>query len=340
MKRPIALITAFATTALLLMTASGSSATVQYEMSFGSMAPKGTPWMDMLEATRDRIEKDSGGRIDVIIRPPGFMGELEMVEEVRKGERLQAAGVTTAALAEGGNLPQMQLVELPYLFNNNSEADYILDKVLYSEMGNLLNRRGYVLANWSENGWRSFATKTKAIRKPSDLNGLKMRSQESDVHMAMYKTFGATAIQKPMTEVLTALNSNVIEGLDNTALFIQAGGLAEPVGHFTLTRHIYQPAAVIYSKKFYDGLPDDLQKVIMNVQDIALKGRRDIRRMEAEMMDNFDFFGVEVIELSSAEREAFAIKARGMHDSFAAGIDGGPAILAKIRDGLKQKRAK
>ena len=340
MKRPIALFTAIATTAVLLATASGSGATVQYEMSFGSMAPKGTPWMDMLESTRDRIEKDSEGRIDVIIRPPGFMGELEMVEEVRKGERLQAAGVTTAALAEGGNLPQMQLVELPYLFNNNSEADYVLDKVLYSEMGSLLNRRGYVLANWSENGWRSFATKNKAIRTPDDLKGLKMRAQESDVHMAMYKTYGATAIQKPMTEVLTALNSNVIEGLDNTALFIQAGGLAEPVSHFTLTRHIYQPAAVIYSKKFYDGLPADLQKILLNVQDIALKGRRDIRRMEAEMMDNFDFFGVEVIELSSSEREAFATKARGMHDSFAAGIDGGPAILAKIRAGLKEKRAK
>lgn len=340
MKRSIALFISIASCATILMLAQGSGATVQYEMSFGSMAPKGTPWMDMLEASRDRIEADSGGRIDVIIRPPGFMGELEMVEEVRKGERLQAAGVTTAALAEGGNLPQMQLVELPYLFNNNAEADYVLDKVLFKEMGSLLNRRGYVLANWSENGWRSFATKTKPIRTPEDLQGLKMRAQESDVHMAMYKTYGATAIQKPMTEVLTALNSNVIEGLDNTALFIQAGGLAEPVNHFTLTRHIYQPAAVIYSKKFFDGLPDDLKKVVLNVQDIGLKGRKSIRAMEAEMMDNFDFFGVEVIELTQQEREAFAIKARGMHDSFAAGIDGGPALLAKIRAGLAEKRSK
>jgi len=340
MKRQFALFTATITATALLVAATGSNATAPFEMSFGSLAPKGTPWMDMLEASRDRIEADSKGRIDVIIRPPGFMGELEMVEEVRKGERLQAAGVTTAALAEGGNLPQMQLVELPYLFNNNAEADYVLDKVLYKEMGQLMNRRGYVLANWSENGWRSFATKNKPVRKPADLVGMKMRSQESDVHMAMYQTYGATAIQKPMTEVLTALNSNVIDGLDNTALFIQAGGLAEPIKHFSLTRHIYQPAAVIYSKKFYDSLPADLQKIIMNMEDIAAKGRRSIRSMEAEMMDNFEFFGVEVIELSAAERKAFATKARGMHDSFASGIDGGPALLGKIRAGLKEKRGK
>jgi TRAP-type C4-dicarboxylate transport system substrate-binding protein len=340
MKRNVALLTAIAAFSALLVTTTGSSATAQYEMSFGSLAPKGTPWMDMLEESRDRIEEGSKGQINVIIRPPGFMGELEMVEEVRKGERLQAAGVTTAALAEGGNIPQMQLVELPYLFNNNAEADYILDKVLFKEMGQLLNRRGYVLANWSENGWRSFATKTKPIRTPDDLKGMKMRAQESDVHMAMYKAYGATAIQKPMTEVLTALNSNVIDGLDNTALFIQAGGLAEPVQHFTLTRHIYQPAAVIYSKKFYDSLTPELQKTVMNVQDIALKGRRSIRSQEAEFMDNFDFFGVQVSELSKAEREVFATKARGMHDSFASGIDGGPALLAKIRAGLKEKRGK
>jgi len=296
--------------------------------------------MDMLEESRDRIEEASGGRINVIIRPPGFMGELEMVEEVRKGERLQAAGVTTAALAEGGNIPQMQLVELPYLFNNNAEADYVLDNVLYTEMGNLLKRRGYVLANWSENGWRSFATKDKAIRTPEDLKGMKMRSQESDVHTVMYRTYGATAIQKPMTEVLTALNSNVIDGLDNTALFIQAGGLAEPLQYFTLTRHIYQPAAVIYSKKFYDSLPEDLQAIVMNVQDIGVKGRRSIRAMEAEMMDNFDFFGVEVIELDKAQREAFAKKARTMHNTFASGIDGGPDMLKKIRAGIDKKRAK
>lgn len=338
MKRKFALITAVALATVMLISPKGSEANQPFKMAFGSLAPKGTPWMDMLERSKERIEKDSGGRIDVSILPAGLMGELEMVQEVRKGDRLQAAGVTTAALAEGGNLPQMQLVELPYLFNNNAEADYVLDNLLFKEMGTLMNRRGFVLANWSENGWRSFATKGKAVKQPSDLKGLKMRSQESDVHMEMYKTYGAEAVEKPMTEVLTALNSNAIDGLDNTALFIQAGGLAEPLQHFTLTRHIYQPAAVIYSKKFYDSLPDDLKKVVMNVQDIALKGRKEIRAMEGEMMDNFEFFGVQVHELNAAEREAFAAKARGMHDSFASGIDGGPEILGKIRKELAKKR--
>ena len=171
MKRHVGLITAFISGAFLV-TASVSGANSQYEMSFGSMAPKGTPWMDMLEESRDRIEKDSGGRIDVIIRPPGFMGELEMVEEVRKGERLQAAESRPLRLQRVETYRRCSSLNC-YLFNNNSEADYILDKVLYSEMGALMQRRGYVLANWSENGWRSFATKSKAIRTPDDLKGVR-----------------------------------------------------------------------------------------------------------------------------------------------------------------------
>ena len=96
-----------------------ASAQAQYELNIGSLAPKGTPWMDQLEQIEAQVEAESGGRINVILRPPGVMGEVEMVRETRKGERLQGCGVTTAAIAEGGNIPQLSIVELPFLFDTN-----------------------------------------------------------------------------------------------------------------------------------------------------------------------------------------------------------------------------
>lgn len=336
MKRMIALALAAVTTVAVGLTTT-VQANAPYELAVGSLAPDGSPWRNLLEEMEDRIEAKSGGKINVVLRPAGFMGEVEMVQETRKGERLQACGTTTAAIAQGGNIPVLQLVELPFLFRNNAEADYTLD-ALFPEMSSIMSRRGFKLAIWSENGWRSFGTRTKAVRSPADLKGMKMRSQESDVHMAMYKAYGATAVQKPMTEVLTALNSNVIDGLDNTALFMQAGGLGGPLKYFTVSRHIYQPAAIIYSKRWYDGLPDDLKPVVMDVKDLAAKGRKMIRSEEGAMMDNWDFFGVEVIELSAQERDAFAKPAKAMHNSFAATIDGGPALLSKIKGKIAEKR--
>lgn len=340
MKRTLALAIAAVTAVSVTLTSSVVQAQSPIDLAVGSLAPDGSPWRKLLEEVEDKIEAASsaiGKPINVVLRPAGFMGEVEMVQETRNGERLQACGVTTGALAQGGNMPQLQLVELPFLFKNNAEADHVLDS-LFPDMSAIMERRGFKLAIWSENGWRSFGTKTRKITSPADLKGLKMRAQESDVHMAMYQAYGAAAVQKPMTEVQSALNSNVVDGLDNTALFMQAAGLGEPLKYFTVTRHIYQPAAIVYSKKFYDRLDPQLQKIVMDVQEFGPKGRRMIRSEEGAMMDNWEYFGVEVVELNAAQREAFAKPARAMHDSFAAGIDGGPALLTKIRSKIAEKR--
>lgn len=176
-----------------------------FELNVGSLAPKGTPWMEVLEKMEAQVEAASDHRINVILRPPGVMGEVEMVQETKKGERLQGCAVTTAALAEGGGVPLLSIVELPFLFRDSKEADHVLDNVLWKPASEVLSKQGLVLGVWSENGWRSMATKGRAVKTPDDLKTLKIRSQESAVHMAMYKAFGATATQQPMIEVLFSL---------------------------------------------------------------------------------------------------------------------------------------
>jgi len=335
--RTLALVGAAAAGLIVTLTSPPVAAQGQIELNIGSLAPKGTPWMDLLEQAEKMIEADSGGRINVILRPPGVMGEVEMVRETRKGERLQGSAVTTAALAEGGNMPLLSIIELPFLFDTNAEADHVLDTVVWDDYSDLLRRRGFVLGLWSENGWRSFGTKGEPIKVPADLKKFKMRSQESDVHMEMYKAFECQAIQKPMTEVLTSLQSNVIDGLDNTALYIQAGGLAEPLDYFTKSRHIYQPAAVVFSRKWFEGLPDDLKAVVAKPKSLTQSGREAIREEDAAMIESFSLFNVDVIELSDAEREAFAKVGRTIHQSYAASVEG-TELLNKIEAGLKEKR--
>lgn len=328
--RHITLGASLATAALFSSVASAQT----FELNVGSMAPAGSPWHELLLKMEAQIEKESGGRINMIIRPPGLMGEVEMVREARKGERLQAAAVTTAAIAEGGNAPLLQLVELPFLFKDNAEADRVMDGVLFDPYADLLRRRGFELIMWSENGWRSFATKGKPIKTPADVKNFKMRAQESEVHMAMYRALGTQAVQKPMTEVLTSLQSNVIDGLDNTALYIQAGGLGEPLDYFTMTRHIYQPAAIVISKRWFDTLPDDLKKIVQGQRALTDVGRKLIRDEDAAMVEVFEVYNVEVINLNDAERKAFADATRPVHAQIAGTIEGGPELLKKINSAI------
>lgn len=337
MKRIIAFGAALSAAALALF-AQPSEADETYELNVGSLAPTHSVWWETLKTMERNIESQSGGRIDVIIRPPGQMGEVEMVRETRRGERLQGCGVTTAAIAEGGNVAALQVVELPYLFDSYEEADHVLDNVLWGPVNELLGRRGFRLGAWSENGLRSFATKGRPIRSPEDLRGFKMRAQESAVHMAMYETYGAQAVQKSMTETLTSLQSGVVDGLDLPPLFLNLGGLSGSLEYYTITEHIYQPAAIIWSKRFYDSLPPDLQQVLDSQRAVATEARAQIRS-ENVLFQEMLAEQMEVIELTPEQREAFKTVGRSMHSDFAASVDGGTQLLTAVQGELTRLRS-
>jgi TRAP-type C4-dicarboxylate transport system substrate-binding protein len=329
MRRTLALLASAVTLVALALAPRQTQAEGPIELNIGSLAPNPSPWRTVLDRVETHVEGRTAGRINVILRPAGVMGEVEMVRETRAGERLQGVGATTAAIAQGGSIPVLQLVELPYLFDSATQADAVLDG-MFAEFGDILHRRGFVLGAWSENGFRSYGTKGKPVRSPADLVGLKMRSQESAVHMATYAAFGANAVQQAMTEVRTSLQSGVIDGLDNSPVYILSAGLADPLDYFTLTEHTYQPAAIIFSRRWIETLPEADRAAVLEVKKFAAEGRKLIRDETAEMLALFPSMGVQVVKLTPAELQVFKTKARAMHASFAASQEGGTDLLRKI----------
>jgi TRAP-type C4-dicarboxylate transport system substrate-binding protein len=330
MRRRLALLAATVTAVTLTVAPSLTQAQAPVELNLGSLAPIPSPWHTVLEKIEAHIEAGTDHRVNVVIRPPGMMGEVELVRETRKGTRLQGTSATTAALAQGGNIPLLQLIELPYLLTSFEQADAVLDK-MFEPLSEVLHRRGFVLGTWSENGFRSYGTKGKPIRRPQDLHGLKMRSQESEVHMATYKTFNANAVQQSITEVRTSLQSGVVDGLDNSPVYIRATGLAKPLDYLSLTRHTYQPAAIVFSRRWMEQLSEADQQLIRDVRRFAPLARTLIRAEGDLALGQLREAGLEIVELTEEERTVFQDTARAMHDAFAARHEGGPALLDKIR---------
>jgi TRAP-type C4-dicarboxylate transport system substrate-binding protein len=291
----------------------------EFVMNFATVAPDNTPWSKQLRGVEKRIEEESGGRIQVKLFLGGSLGsEIECIQDVARGERIQGGGFSTGAMGEAMDIPILTLIELPYLFSTNTQADAVLDQVLYEPTKAALSEKGFVLGGWAENGWRNFATTGPASNK-TDLAKFKMRAQENPVHMDMYKMLGVQAVAKPVSEVLPSLNTGIVDGFDNTALFSLAAGWIEPVTHYTLSRHIYQPAAVVYSKKFVDSLPPDLQKVVIGDPFAeSVRGRTAVRALEGELLDTIRSMGKQVVELTDAQREAFKTETRAVHKSFLA----------------------
>ncbi|MFT5684932.1 MAG: TRAP-type C4-dicarboxylate transport system substrate-binding protein [Myxococcota bacterium] len=324
-------------TALALVPTRTTQAEAEFVASFGTAAPDGTPWSDLLVKLKTEVATKTNGRVGLKLFTGSVLGgEVEMIRDVRRNSRLQGGGFSTGALAEGANIPLLQITELPYLFANTNQVDCVLDNVLMDPMRAQLEAKGFHLSFWSENGWRNFGTKSVAARSPDQLAGVKMRSQESDVHTMMYSALGANAVTLPISEVLTGLQTGIVDGFDNSPLFTQAAGLHEPIDYYILSRHIYQPAAIVWSKTFWDALPPDIQAGITEVSaPLAAEGRISVRAMNESLLSNFPALGVEVIDLTDAERQAFAAKTKSVHLQYAQTVSGGPELLKTVNTALK-----
>ncbi len=280
----------------LSLASSPAQAKAEFTLKFVTVAPADTPWANQLTTISKRIEKESKGRIDVKLFKGGTLGgEVETIRALRRG-RIQGWGGSTASVAEGARLPQLMLMELPFLFRNFKEADYILDKVVHDDYVKILAKKNFVMAQWHENGWRNFGSK-KPLNTLADLQKSKMRSQESPVHLAMYKALGVQAESIPVPEVLGALKTGMVDGFDNTLLFASAAGWHEGIKHYIISRHIYQPAVILYSKKFIKKLPPDLRKIVLGDEAAETKkGRDGVRKMREALVAIFKAAKIKVTE--------------------------------------------
>jgi TRAP-type C4-dicarboxylate transport system substrate-binding protein len=277
----------------------------QFRMRIATVAPEGTPWEKQLRQLRRHIQSETDGRIRVQMFMGGSLGgEKALVRRVSQGT-LECFGGSTAAL--GTIVNELNVIEAPYLFRSTAAADRALDGPAKDIVMEAVAARGFQFGLWAENGFRSWFTKERPIRTPADLNGLRMRSQESTVHLATYRAYGASPVPIDVTNVLTSLQTGVVDGFDNSPLFAFATSWYQAAGHMIVSRHSYQPGIVVYSKRWFDGLPADLQAVLTSVpQSIVTDGRSQVRSMDPILLRNLGRAGVDVYEPSADELAAFA----------------------------------
>jgi tripartite ATP-independent transporter DctP family solute receptor len=310
-----------------------------YTMKIATVAPEGTPWSDGLAQFKKMAEANSGGKLKVKVFFGGILGdENDTVQQTQRGQ-IQGVGASTGAIAS--LVPELNVLEMPFLFKTAAEADYVLDGPALPVLEKAFRDRGLQLGFWSENGYRSFGTTFGFIKSPADLKGHKMRSQENPVHMAMWTSFGASPVAIPTTEVLTSLQTGVIDGYDQTPLYASAAQWVSNTKYYTLTNHIYQPAAIVLNKGWYDALPADLQKVILSTRaDLMVRMRKEIRALHPILVANFASMKVQTYTPTATELATFEGPAKTARDAYIAKASSGEKALYKlVTDSLSKYRS-
>ena len=308
----------------------------EFIMEIGTTAPSGSPWAAQLKRFKKDVEARTQHRLKVKLRL-GRGNERSMTRRVQMGS-LQAVAGSIGGMSS--IVREVNVIESPYLFEDYDAIDRALDNAeVTKQFSKLLAKRGLVFGIWGENGYRSYFSKQK-IRKPADLKGIRFRSQESLVHIETYEAFGASPVPIDVGNTLMSVQTGVVDGFDNTPLFATAGswyqGLKEGERHLFLSRHIYQPAALVYSKKWVDTLPKDIQVAITTVdQELVDWGRSQVRIMIPVLLKNLARYGYEVYEPTPKELAPFKEVQKNTPDKVAKEIGpSGVALLAALRKAL------
>jgi TRAP-type C4-dicarboxylate transport system substrate-binding protein len=314
-----AIICAVALVAVSLLFAPPAPASAQeYVLELGTVVPTGSPWAMQLKRLKEYIEKETGGRVKVKLRLGGS-NERSLARRTQMGSKQGFAG-SVGGLSS--IVREVNVLEAPYVFDTVEEADKALDDPeVLKQVREILEKQKLVFALWGENGFRSYFSR-RPIRSPEDMKGSRYRSQEAIAHVEAYKALGASPVTIDVANTMTSLQTGVVDGFDNTPLFAIATtwyqGLGDGERNLLLSRHSYQPGIVVYSKKWFDTLPQDIQKVLLSVPyDLTTWGRDQVRKMEPVLQKNLVRYGYEIHDPSPAEIQKFKDKEKGVPEAVA-----------------------
>ena len=230
----------------------------------------------MADVFAKEIKARSGGRIDVQVFGAGALGgERDLVEGVKNG--FIQAGLASGVMANF--YPNAMVTDIPYLFPSNEVADKVLD----GPFGQKLSADFQVATGmhnlcFGEVGFRHFSTGKTAVHSPKDLNGLKIRVQETPVYVTEMKALGAQPTPIAFPETYTALQTGVVDGEENPLPTMIFAKFYEVQKHVTLDGHNYGVDWFVLSDKFYKSLPADLQKVVTDSARMACRLERQTNR--------------------------------------------------------------
>lgn len=177
---------------------------------FATVAPEGSTWMKVMREYVKAVQDATNDEIEFKIYPGQVAGdEKDVLRKIRIGQ-LDSGGFTGVGLGE--ILPEVRIMDSPFLFKSYDEVDYVA-KSFFDYFAKKFDEKGFILLGWAEVGFVYVFT-NQPIHSLQDMNGVKMWMWEGDpIAQATFKAFNINPIPLSITDVLTSLQTNLINGV-------------------------------------------------------------------------------------------------------------------------------
>ena len=281
------------------------------------------------------LEKVSDGKLKMRTFGSATLGSDEQMQGALAGGAQEMMVGSTAPLA--GMVKEFGVFDLPFLFNSEKEADAVLDGKVGQDLLKKLEAKGLVGLVYWENGFRNMTNSKHPIVRAEDMQGIKLRVMQNQIALGVFNTLGANAVPMPFSELFTALETRTVDGQENPITTIQSSKFYEVQPFLTITRHVYTPWVVLASKKWWDTLSPDEQKLIRQAAAASRDfERKDSREDSTKAMATLEKAGMKINTVSPEEVARMRQKVQPVVDKYTQEL--GPELIKQMNDEIQKAR--
>jgi C4-dicarboxylate-binding protein DctP len=265
---------------LMSVVAVNVSAESPIVIKFSHVVAKDTPKGKAAEKFKELAEAATKGRVKIEV-----YANSTLYKDKEELEALQLGAVQMLApsMAKFGPLgvKEFELFDFPYLFTDQKSLERVTNGPVGKEMLKRLETKGLIGLSFWDNGFKIMSS-NRSMHVPTDLKGLKLRIQASKVLDEQMRVLGANPQVMAFSEVYQALQTGVVDGLENVPSNLYTQKMHEVQKHMTVTNHGYIGYAVVVNKKFWEKLPVDVRSQLDGAMKEATEYANKIAQQENE----------------------------------------------------------
>jgi len=302
-----------------------AGAQAQTELKFGHVGEPGSLFELSANEFANRANEKLGEDFKVVTFASSQLGTDE---ELMQKLLLGTADFALPSTVMSSVVPEFGMFEMPYLVKDRDHMKRIEAEVVWPTLAPAAEAKGYkVLAVW-ENGFRNITNNLRAINKPEDLQGVKLRVPGGEWRVKMFQAYGANPTPLSFSEVFTALQTGVVDGQENPFTQIYTAKFHEVQKFLSLTGHVYTPAYVLAGKNKWESLPEDVRQILEEAaKETQAFAYETAARLEGELLTKIE--DESDIAVNEVDKDAFIEASRPIYEEFGAQVEGGKAIVDK-----------
>jgi TRAP-type transport system periplasmic protein len=244
------------------------SAQQKYVLKFNHVLGPSEPYHQGFLNWSKAVEEKTKGGLKIEVFHSAQLGvEEDIIEQIRQGANI---GQNTDSARMGNYVPGIAIMNGPYFAENLEEVAKLKDApTVKLWLDELATKNGIkVLSFGWVQGYRHFFT-NKPVKTPEDLKGLRIRTPPAPIWQESVRALGATPVALPFGEMYPALQQKVIDGVELVYNNIPGGRFYEVLKYVSETRHIMLINFEVISAKYFNSLPPEYQKILVEECDKA-----------------------------------------------------------------------